>query len=448
MSRNKDINDALSATQAADAVDEKAPEAARLNVVELHTITPEKVNWLWFPRIPVGRLTMVDGDPGIGKSWFTLALAAAVSTGKPLPGQEYGTPASNVLLVGAEDGVADTIVPRLITLGADLTRIRAIEVTRESNGERAVDLGRDLPLIEEELAKTKAKLLIIDPVQGHIGAGTDIHRANEVRGVLAPLAHMADVNKVAVLLVRHLRKASGDKALYRGLGSIDFAAAARSVLVVGADPEDETRRGVAHVKSSLARNAQTIAYRLDGEGFQWLGEAPDLSAERMLSNSTPDEENSSAVDEAVQFLNESLQDGPKPAKELLRDIKQVGISERTLYRAKSALNIVTKRVGGTGKSGMWVWALNGGQLSDKSLDSMLGNLSNDPANPRRTRDSETSTNIANGNVSEAPGTPRPTRDSETSTKVAKFGVVDGNTYDRQVGNVTEFPVETPDTEVF
>lgn len=325
-----------------------------LDIVRLSDVAPEAVKWLWEPYVPLGKLTLVDGNPGVGKSWLTLALAAAVSTGAPLPGPEGmgpRRPPANVLLLTAEDGLGDTVRPRLEGMGADLTRIFAVkgvidppDPEKPEDGEpipRPVTLFWDGKKVEEAVERYRPALVVLDPVQAYLGGDIDMNKAEQVRGLLLPLAAMAERHGCAVVIVRHLRKAGAELALYRGMGSIDFAAAARSVLAVAEHPEDQgrppevRRRVVAQVKNSLAPQGPSIAYTVTDGRFEWAG-IEDLSAEALLAPPPPQGERS-AVDEAREFLLAALADGPRPAKDVLKEAKAAGISERTIDRAKPGL---------------------------------------------------------------------------------------------------------------
>jgi RecA-family ATPase len=251
------------------------------HVITLSTVQPEPVSWLWEPYIPRRKLTLVEGDPGTGKTWLMLQIAAAISQGYGLPGtegtpqgrQDHGQPA---LYLSAEDGLADTLRPRLDAAGADCTNIHALTGGQEQAGETvttgSVTLA-DLPVIKAAMAQYSPALVIIDPLQAYLGAKTDMYRANEVRSLLAELVHLAEQYDCAIVCVRHLSKASESRAIYRDLGSIDFTAAARSVLMVGEELQDQRegektgeplllRRVLAHSKSSLAPKGASLVFEL------------------------------------------------------------------------------------------------------------------------------------------------------------------------------------------
>ena len=239
------------------APEKKSSGEAKPLIVRLGEVEPEKVAWLWEPYIPLGKLTILEGDPGIGKTWLSLKIAAIISRGDTFPGAE-GIPRmqrepANVVYLSAEDGLADTLRPRLDKAGADANRIYALtgweevdpETGRRKNG--SISLAA-LDVIETALMQIKPNLVVVDPIQAYLGAGVDMHRANEVRPVLAGLAALAEKHKFAALCIRHLGKSGQDRVIYRGLGSIDFAAAARSILLVGQHPDDERRRVLAQQK--------------------------------------------------------------------------------------------------------------------------------------------------------------------------------------------------------
>ena len=236
-----------------------------LKLISMGEIKAEEVKWLWYPYLPRGKLTIVQGDPGEGKTTFVLAVIAALTRGEALPESEQALEPLNVIYQTAEDGLADTIKPRLDAAGADCSRVLAID---ESQRELTLCDHR----LEQAVQQTEAQLIVLDPIQAYLGDGVDMHRANEVRPVLKRVAAMAERTGCAVILIGHMNKAQGLKAGYRGLGSIDFRAAARSVLVVGRLKEDPTVRVVAQDKNSLAPEGKSIAFLLDGEhGFQWKG---------------------------------------------------------------------------------------------------------------------------------------------------------------------------------
>jgi hypothetical protein len=325
-------------------------------------VEPQDVAWLWHPYIPLGKLTLLEGDPGLGKTFISLTLAAAITRGWPLlsqtgvPGDDHEP--ADVLYMSAEDGLADTLRPRLDAAGADVTRVHALtgwRLTDEQGKavEGAVTLG-DVPVLEQALTQVKPKLVVIDPLQAFMGAGVDMHRANETRPLLTALGNLAEKYNLAVVCIRHLNKTVGGKALYAGLGSIDFAAAARSVLQVG---EHDGERLLAHVKSSLAPQGKSIRYELVDGAVNWLG-ISDVTAEQMRGPQPQGAEGESTTEAAVTFLQDFLDDGPQPASSAFTVAKQEGISERTLQRAKAQLEVKSQRSSaGNDGAGKWLWSL-------------------------------------------------------------------------------------------
>ncbi len=320
------------------------------HLVTVADVEPEDVSWLWHPYIPLRKLTLLMGDPGLGKTWLALAIAAGVSKG------EFGTEPSgaDVIFLTAEDGIADTLRPRLESLGADLVRVHILDHIRESNGkERPVSLA-DVEMIESAVSERSAALLVIDPVQGFLGPGVDFHKANDIRPLLAALARMAERQNCAVVPIGHLRKAEAVKVIHRALGSVDFIAAARSALLVAQHPEDVDSRVLAHAKSNLAQMGPSLAFAIEDGVFSWQGEV-DLHAEE-IALAAPKGSRPKKLDEAAAFLRELLRDGPKAQPWLKADAEKRGLAWHTVERAKKQLGVVSRKPKGTPNSS-WVWEL-------------------------------------------------------------------------------------------
>jgi hypothetical protein len=317
-------------------------------MVRLSDVEPEDVSWLWFPYIPRGKLTMLDGEEGIGKSWLLCALAARISQGERLPFADEDVAGNVLLLSGSEDGLSDTVRPRLDGVGADCTRIYAIDEPFTLN-----DAG--LLRLAERIAEIAPVLVVIDPLFDYVGARTDINRDNETRAQTKPLRELAERFSCALVAVRHIGKAKGNgEARAAGLGGIGWRAAGRSNLLVGADPQDRSKRAMVLTKSNLAdvRAAKAIGFTLDAGQFYWLG-ASELTAERILSR-FEDAEERAEKSEAVSFLRSALSDGAKAANDIKAAATQAGFSERNLRTARTKLGVVIRKEGFTGK---WVWSL-------------------------------------------------------------------------------------------
>jgi hypothetical protein len=312
---------------------------AGLRLIRLADVERESVSWRWSGRLPEGKLVIEEGDPGTGKSWLSMAIATAVTVGAPLPGDTEQFEPQNVLIFTAEDGLADTVRPRLEDMGADLSRVVAVDAVVDADGaERFPNLADDLFFIDAELAKGGYGLVVFDPLNAYL-KGVDGNRDIDLRSVLGPLAALAERYDVTVICIRHLTKSSRDRAIYRGQGNIAYVAAARVVLLVGVNPDDESERVVIPIKNNLAPLAAPVAFEVVDGQFRWRG-ATDVTAAQLLAPDTPAEERS-ARDEAAEFLKEALADGPRSQPEVIGESRSLGIKERTLRRAKQDLGIVS-----------------------------------------------------------------------------------------------------------
>lgn len=296
-------------------------------------VEAKEVKFLWYPYIPYGKLTIIQGDPGEGKTTAVLQLAALLTKGAKLPEDDQEREPINVIYQTAEDGLADTVKPRLEAAGADCSRVMVIDESEQG-------LSMSDERIEAALKKTNAKLVILDPIQAYLGSGVDMHRANEIRPVMKHLGDLAEKYGCAIILIGHMNKASGSKSAYRGLGSIDFQATARSVLIVGRIKDDPTCRVIAHDKSSLAPEGQPIAFRLDKDnGVTWEG-AVEITVDELLSG----EPKVTKLKGAKDFLTNYLANGPKPSTEIFEAAEAEGIKKRTLFNAKDELEISATKV--------------------------------------------------------------------------------------------------------
>ncbi|RFZ80251.1 hypothetical protein DS742_04150 [Lacrimispora amygdalina] len=295
----------------------------------------EDIKWVWYPYIPYGKITVVQGDPGEGKTTFVLALIALLTQGKPLPEEENGTEPINVIYQTAEDGLADTIKPRLLSVGADCERVLVID-------ENEVELTLSDERLEQAIKKTDAKVIVLDPIQAYLGGNVDMHRANEIRPIMKRLALLAERTGCAVILIGHMNKMGGAKSAYRGLGSIDIRAAVRSVLVVGRVKDEPTLRIVAHDKSNLAPEGKSIAFELDPDtGFHWKGYCETTVDELLCGNGSL----LSKTAQAEKLLKDLLSEGEMLSEEITSQAKELDISNRTLKIAKQNIGVKSFRKG-------------------------------------------------------------------------------------------------------
>ena len=322
-----------------------------LKLINMEQVEIEKIDWLLYPFIPFGKVTIVQGDPGEGKTTMVLQIIAQLTKGEAvlpsgsdepaLEGKTMALEPVNVIYQTAEDGLGDTIKPRLLSAGADCSRVMVID-----DNDQALTM-MDARL-EEAIIKTKARLVVLDPIQGFLGAAVDMHRANEIRPLMKRVAVLAEKYHCAIILIGHMNKNSNGKSSYRGLGSIDFQAAARSVLIVGRIKDEPEIRVVCHVKSSLAPEGKSIAFRLDKDtGFEWIGEY-DISADDLLSGDNRGQK----IHEAKEFLKEILVSGSVAQTKVAEEAESRGIKKKTLWNAKKELEIDSVKIGN-----QWFWML-------------------------------------------------------------------------------------------
>ena len=312
------------------------------NLVYYKDVESRDVNWLWYPYIPYGKITIVQGDPGEGKTTFVLSLLSILSTGGKLPNSDIEI-SGNAIYQNTEDDNADTIKPRLERHGADCSRICFID-----KSEGSVSLESDL---ESAVVNAGARILVLDPIQSFIGENTDMNRANSVRPRMNRLKEIAEKTGCAVILVGHLNKNAGGKAGYRGLGSIDFTAAARSILAIGRPSDDPDIRVMVHQKSNLGPTGPSLAFTLDDGKVSWIGPY-DISVEELYSAPAYEKESPKKASASV-LLNLLLESGEKPFKEIMDAAVEKGIGRRTLMKAKSEMNIQSER-----KADGWYWKMD------------------------------------------------------------------------------------------
>jgi hypothetical protein len=331
----------------------------RAVVSVVSNVTAERVSWLWHARVPRGKLVDLAGDPGVGKSTLLLDLGARITRGSPLPDGQRPKGAADVLILSAEDGVADTIQPRLAAAGADLSRAHVLTAVEGDDGlPRPWALPEDLDLLEVEIRRVSAALVIIDPVSAFLSAAIDAHKDHSVRRALHPLAQVADRTGAAVVMVRHLTKSEGGKAIYRAGGSIAFTAAARVGLLVAKDPGNEDVRVVAISKSNLEAEAPALSYRLVGDEERgcatvaWEG-ATTHTADQLLAVPA-DEEERNALTEATGWIRDFLEAGPRQVTEVRKKARDYGVAPRTLQRAAKQAGVISWRKGfGPGSTYWW-----------------------------------------------------------------------------------------------
>ena len=333
-------------------------------MINMESVKVEQIEWLLYPFIPFGKVTIIQGDPGEGKTTMVLQIIAKLTRGEPILlnkksqkeaqqdseenlkqevlSQDNPIQPVNVIYQTAEDGLGDTIKPRLLAAGADCSRVLVID-------------DREQPLtmvdvrLEEAIIQTKARMVVLDPIQGFLGTDVDMHRANEIRPLMKRMAVLAEKYHCAIILIGHMNKNSNGKSSYRGLGSIDFQAAARSVLIVGRLKDEPETRVMCHVKSSLAPEGKSVAFRLDKEtGFRWIGEY-DISADDLLSGDARGQKSRIAK----EFLLDILADGGMAQKKIEEEASKQGIKKKTLRNAKQELEIDSVKRGN-----QWFWILS------------------------------------------------------------------------------------------
>jgi hypothetical protein len=312
----------------------------------LEGIKPESTTWLWYARLAVGKITVLDGAPGSGKSTMTCDAAARVSRGLPFPMDRHARSAGGVIFIAGEDGVADTVVPRLLAAGADLSKCFVWPANRLPY------LPDGAPDIAKEIQRRQARLLIIDPITALFARDLSTNSDQDVRCALTPLAVAAEELGCCVLLLRHLNKRSGASAFDRGGGSVGIGALARVVLLVARDQSDPDQRILAAVKVNLTRPPRSLKARIldvDGVGKVDWGEECDVTADSLVAEPAP--ERKGKADEAAEIISNILADGDwHPQKEIEASLG--GISRNTVNRAKESLGVKSTKRGAA-----WGWQL-------------------------------------------------------------------------------------------
>lgn len=343
----------------------KATSAPRPNLICLADVDPRPARWLWQDRLPAGRVSMLVGVPGLGKSFLTCDMAARVSTGRPWP-DGATCERGDVIFICCEDDPNETIRPRLDAHGADVRRVHLLSGSLVPGADgKEVELLfalSDVATLEKAIdAVGSCRLIVIDPIGSFLGGRTDAHRDNEVRAVLAPVAKLAERSGAAVLMVAHRRKSSGGSADDSALGSRAFTGLARAVWHLSADPDDDERRLWLPGKNNLAKRPSGLAFRIVGPGasgcVDWEPDAVGLSADDAMARERLGEDGErSAVDEARAWLIDNLDQKGRPANDIKKAARADGIKDRTLDRASDRLGVL-KGPGGFG--GAWVWRMPG-----------------------------------------------------------------------------------------
>jgi AAA domain len=330
-------------------------EAPKLVTRRASDVALERVRWVWPLYVPAGKVVVLDGDPGLGKSTLTADLAARITTGKPMPDGSGGGDPGAVVLASAEDGLADTIRPRLELAGADLHRVEVIEHLTLPDGRTVpLELPGDLDQVEEVIRDLRAHLLTIDPLMAYLAGTVNANRDQDVRRALHPVKELAERTGAAILVVRHLRKTATDSAVQRGGGSIGIIGAARVGLMVAPDPADADRRILAVTKSNVGPIPPAMAYRLrpdDALGVAavaWEGPTAHR-ADDLLAGST--DRPAPKRELAEQLLRELLAGGPRLRSDIEEAAEGIGIGWRTMESAKAALGVWDEQRSQPGKRG-------------------------------------------------------------------------------------------------
>jgi putative DNA primase/helicase len=340
---------------------------ARLEVVCMADVRPSAISWLWLNWIALGKVSVLAGEGGRGKSTILCDITARTTTGDQWPDGAPASDVGSVIILAAEDDVEDTLAPRLMAAGADLTRVFVIRSVMEENRRRSFNLQADLERLEAEIRKRdNVKLVIIDPISSYLGK-VDSHKNADVRSVLEPIGDMAARLRVAIICNNHFSKGGGN-ANNRVIGSVAFVNQARAAFIVTPDEDDETRMLLIPSKMNIAPIRHGLAYRI--EGCQVSFEGTEIATSRIMYESTPitvtadqalaaldgNGEGKSAKAEASEFLQEVLANGPMSAKDVKREAVEAGISAKSLRTAREELGIKPEKTGFGGEGG-WVWNL-------------------------------------------------------------------------------------------
>lgn len=313
-----------------------------LKIIEMSEVESKEISWLWYPFIPYGKLTIIQGDPGDGKTTLVLNITAALSKGEGLDEDMKPAEPLRIIYQTAEDGLADTVKPRLEKAEADCSNIFVIDETDAS-------LSMLDERIEKAIVEKNAKLLILDPIQAYLGSKMDMNRANEARDLTKHLGQVAERTGCAIVLIGHMNKNSGGKVAYRGMGSIDFFAVARSVLLVGRVKGQENRRAMVQIKNNLAERGHGKSFLLTEGIFQWQGDY-DITEELTggFVSKTSKQENAKELLRSLSVITKEI-----PTSEIREKAIERGFSWRTMELVKKELGIQSKKV-----NNVWYWILD------------------------------------------------------------------------------------------
>lgn len=327
------------------------PPSGKADIISFEKVVSEKVQWLWNTRIPLGKVTVVAGDPGIGKSAMMTDLISKISRGALFPDGQRA-PVGTSIIASAEDGLGDTLRPRLEAVGADLSRVFALRfIVNDDNRIEPLSLVDHLAELDQVIKKTSAQLVLIDPFNAYLpSAKINTYKDQDIRGVMSVLADIAQNNLCAMVLIAHLNKREEMSTLYRIGGSVGIVAAARSALIIVSDESDPKKRIVATIKTNLSVPSQPLAYQLESASdpnvvkLQWLGPVDfDPNTKRIFKGKK---------DETASFLEQVLADGEMPVSKIFQEAKTAGISTSTLRRAKETLGVHSKKI-----NDLWFWCL-------------------------------------------------------------------------------------------
>lgn len=368
-------NERAKATATKNKLNGKSPSKAIWRMMD--EIEPERISWVWPGRIAKGKLTIIAGNPGLGKSQITLDIAARVTTGTRWP-DDCACEIGGVILLSAEDDAPDTITPRLIAAGADRSKIATLEAIETPEGRRGFEIGRDLQAIETIMDSERMRdtaLIVIDPITAYLG-DVDSHKNADVRARLAPFSEFAQKRRVAILAVSHLSKGGAKEAQLRVSGSLAFAAAARAVHIVARDSDDDDDEQLLFLpaKNNIGKDRDGLSFRVvttrvatkagetEAPRIEW-GETVNVTADEALGDASDAYGGREERNEAREFLEDFLGDGGKTAADIFSEARKAGHSERTIRRAKKELKIKSAK---TGLRNGWLWMLPCTHMSGSS----------------------------------------------------------------------------------